>query len=602
MRITFLLLLAGLTQSVAAQQSIEYHVAFPNAVHHEAEVEVTFRGFPDNTPLQVRMSRSSPGRYAIHEFAKNVYNFVAADEDGDALEVQRPDPYQWNVLGHNGEAVTISYTLFADRAGGTYSGIDQTHAHLNIPATFMWARDMENAPIKITFEPASSDWEVATQLFMTDSQYTFTAPDLQYFMDSPTELSNHAVREWTVGEGDDEQSIRLTVHHQGTEAEVDEYAEMAKKVVAEQIGIFGEAPRYDVGYYTFIADYLPYISGDGMEHRNSTIIASTRPLSTGALGNLGTLSHEFFHSWNVERIRPKTLEPFDFENANMSNELWFAEGFTSYYTGLAIRRAGITDDETYASSLSRTVNAVINAPGRKLFSAAEMSQRAPFVDASTFIDPTNFGNTFLSYYTWGSGIGLGLDLTLRSEYGKTLDDFMRLAWRKFGKTEQPYTVRGLQHTLAELTGDPDFAASFFARNIEGVGVVDYEALLATVGLKLQKKNPTGTDFGGRMEDVDDGVRVVGYPSMGGTLYKAGVGDGALITKVSGKKATLKRLQSAKAGDELSLEFVQRGVTENTTLMIQPDQSLSVVTFEAAGLDVSPEQRKQRGDWLASRAL
>src|SRR5690606_4745844 len=146
---------------------------------------------------------------------------------------------------------------------------------------------------------------------------------------------------------------------------------MAKKVVAEQIAVFGEPPDFDYGTYTFIADYLPWVAGDGMEHRNSTILTSTRPLATGALANLGTLSHEFFHTWNVERLRPKSLEPFDFERANMSPDLWLAEGFTSYYDDLTIRRAGLMSNDDLARTLSGMLNTVINMPGRRFFSPVE---------------------------------------------------------------------------------------------------------------------------------------------------------------------------------------------------------------------------------------
>src|SRR5690606_14012112 len=137
------------------------------------------------------------------------------------------------------------------------------------------------------------------------------------------EISEFDLREWEVGSGADRQTIRLAVHHTEGTAEVDRYEEMARRVVDEQIAIFGEAPDFDFGEYTFIACYTPWVAGAGMEHRNSTILTSTRPLSTGAIANLGTLSHEFVHAWSVERLRPRSLEPFDFERANMSPDLWF---------------------------------------------------------------------------------------------------------------------------------------------------------------------------------------------------------------------------------------------------------------------------------------
>ena len=160
------------------QDVIEYEISFPNSVHHEAEISVTFHNVAPG-PLETRMSRSSPGRYALHEFAKNVYGFEAYDGQGQALEITRPNPHQWNVAGHDG-TVRITYTLFADRADGTYSGIDETHAHLNMPATFLWARDMDQRPISINFTvPTGSGWKIATQLPTTNNPIEFSAPDLQ---------------------------------------------------------------------------------------------------------------------------------------------------------------------------------------------------------------------------------------------------------------------------------------------------------------------------------------------------------------------------------------------------------------------------------------
>ena len=150
-------------------------------------------------------------------------------------------------------------------------------------------------------------------------------------MDSPTELSNHTLRSFEVESNGEKLQLKLALHNIGTEAEADEYFESVKKVVLQEMAVFGELPKYDYGEYVFLACYVPNASGDGMEHRNSTVVTSTRTLANGGMkGNIGTVAHEFFHSWNVERIRPQSLEPFDFEEANMSGELWFAEGFCRY--------------------------------------------------------------------------------------------------------------------------------------------------------------------------------------------------------------------------------------------------------------------------------
>ncbi|WP_420124808.1 M61 family metallopeptidase [Longimicrobium sp.] len=597
----------------AAQASVEYDVRFPNRAHHEAQVTATFRGVPAGQPLQLRMSRSSPGRYALHEFAKNVYAVRAADGQGRTLAFTRADPHQWDVAGHDG-TVTVHYTVFGDRADGTYAAIDASHAHLNAPATFMWARGMENAPIRARFERPDG-WKVATQLVPTADSAVFTAPNLQYFLDSPVEVSPWDVRSWTVPGPDGPQTIRLVLHHLGTAEEADRYADKARKVVAEQIAVFGEAPRFDFGTYTFLADYLPWVAGDGMEHRNSTVIINRRPLAEGEMANLGTLSHEFFHAWNVERIRPAALEPFDFTRANMSGELWFAEGFTSYYDDLFIRRAGLLTDSAYAAGIGGSiVSPVVTAPGRRYFSAVEMSMQAPFVDAASSIDPHNRGNTFLSYYTWGSGIGLGLDLTLRTRFpGVTLDDYMRAMWREFGRAQtaelapaRPYTLADLRRVLGEVTRDPAFANDFFDRYIEGPEVVDYAALLARAGFLLRKPAPGRPWLGVQLGQGDGGVLVDDWPLSHGSVYQAGLSADDVILSLDGRPtpnpdALRAVLDAHRAGDVVAVEFMQRGHRRSGSMTLAENPALEVVAYEVAGMPVTAEMRAFRGAWLGSRA-
>ena len=148
------------------------------------------------------------------------------------------------------------------------------------------ARGFDDRPITVTFIPVDDSWKVATQLALTDDPHVFTAPDLQYFMDSPTELSNFAERSWEVHSGGKTQTIRLVVHHDGNDEDVDIFLEKAKKIVDAQIDVFSELPDFDYGTYTFIADYLPYVSGDGMEHRNSTILTHTKSLNQADFSQL----------------------------------------------------------------------------------------------------------------------------------------------------------------------------------------------------------------------------------------------------------------------------------------------------------------------------
>lgn len=591
---------ASTTAAQTAGSRVEYEVSFENAVHHEARISVTCREL-GKEPLELWMSRSSPGRYAIHEFAKNVYDVSATDGAGRRLKVSRTDPYSWRVAGHDG-TVKTTYTLFADRADGTYSQIDETHAHLNMPATFMWAKGFDDRPIEVTFRIGDRPWKAATQLQGAGAPMTFRAPNLQYFMDSPTELSDFALREWPLGD----QTIRIAAHHDGLEEDMDVFAEKAKKVVAEQVKVFGEAPRFDFGVYTFIADYLPHVSGDGMEHRNSTIISGRNGLYEANFSQLGTLSHEFFHAWNVERLRPKELEPFDYTRANPSPNLWLAEGFTSYYGPLLIRRAGESKTKDYLKSMGDLLDFVIRSPGRRFASPQEMSLRAPFVDAATAIDPTNFGNTFVSYYSYGAALGLALDLTLRQKFeGVTLDDFMRRMWTTHGKPEKPYTTEDLVRGLAAVTKDAKFAADFFARSIEGSELPDYAPLLEQAGLKLRPKSASKASLGS-IGWARDGrsLTLSGAPRIGEPLYQAGINRGDEILTIGrftidAEDDVRKATERHQPGDEVAVRFIRRGQEKSAQVRFAADAALEVVRLEDAGGTPSESQLAFRLAWLGA---
>ena len=596
---------AAPTSALAQVAPVRYEVSFPNAVHHEAEVKVTFTALSPR-PLELRMSRSSPGRYALHEFAKNVYAVRAVDSRGRELTVTRPNPHQWNVARHDG-SVTVTYTLFGDRTDGTYAGIDLTHAHLNMPATFMWARGLDRRPISITFRTRPG-WKVATQLRPTADSLTFTAPGLQYFMDSPTELSAHDVRSWTVASAGRTQTVRFVLHHAGTATELDSFTDKVERVVAEQEAMWRELPRYDYGTYTFIADYLPYVNGDGMEHRNSTILTSSQSLATNAMGLLGTVSHEYFHSWNVERIRPRSLEPFDFEESNMSGELWLAEGFTSYYDDLFIRRAGLYTLDEYAGSLGNNVNTVVNAPGRRLFSPVEMSQQAPFVDAAASIDPQNKANTFISYYTWGAALGLALDLDIRARFpGRSLDDFMRRMWTRYGRTERAYTLADVRVTLGEAVGDTAWAREVFRRFILGREAPPYDSLLARAGLALERPDAGKAWLGDVQFRAQDTTLTVNSPVLMGTpLYAAGVERGDRLVSLAGRPATTEAdvaavLSSRKPGERIPAVIQSRDGRREVTIELGESRRVEVVTFEKLGRAVTAEITAFRDAWMGSQA-
>lgn len=599
MKTYYFAVLLGIS-TIGFSQTNTYEISFENAVHHEAHVKATFSASTSDT-LSVRMSRTSPGRYALHEFAKNVYNFQASDSDGTTLKVIRPNPYEWQIVGHD-KTVHISYTLYANRSDGTYSQIDETHAHLNIPATFMYAPELSDRGIQVNFKLREDlNWKIATQLPLV-SGTTYSAPNLSYFMDSPTELSNFQSREFEVRSvAGVQQKVKLALHHNGSEEETDAYFEQVKKVVLAEKEVYGELPTFDYGTYTFLACYIPNASGDGMEHRNSTILTSTRSLADGGMErNIGTVSHEFFHAWNVERIRPKSLQPFDFEAANMSGELWFAEGFTSYYTNLILCRGGIISPEKYVEGLTGTFNYVWNSPARQFFNPIEMSFQAPFVDAATSVDPVNRENTFISYYSYGSVLGLALDLSLRQNK-LNLDDYMKLVWKTYGKSEKSYTVTDLHKTLNQYAGT-SFGDAFFNNYIYKSGMPDYTTLLASVGVIL-KQDMDVPYFGAAAAINDDkNGEIKSNPKIGGPAYNAGLDKGDIITAINGQPfpngeqfgAFIKALN---IGDTLQIAFERFGEKKNTKVILEPSPTYTIHSMEKDAQVPSKKMLKLRKEWL-----
>jgi len=568
---------------------------------HQLLVEAQFQA-PAEQPLELQMASASPGRYARHDFAKNIYALKATDAAGKVLPLKRTGPSSWQVSEHQGE-VNVSYLLFGNHADGTYNQIDSRHVHLNMPASFLYAPALKDSPVTLRFKELPAQWRVATQLPLS-AEGAYQAADLDYFMDSPVEVSAHQLLSFTQRSQGKDYQIELAIHQQGTVAQAEVLLEKIKAVVSQQQAIFGELPAFDHGRYTFIADYLPGVAGDGMEHRNSTILTDASSLAQRNFEQIGTISHEFFHAWNVERIRPHNLQPFDFSTTNMSDALWFAEGFTNYYGKLALIRSGHYNLDTYLEKVADALNRTLQAPGRRWYGPAAVSQQAVFVDAGVSVDKNNFSNNYLSYYTYGEVVALALDLTLRQQYNTDLDALMRLVWLRFGKREQPYQLADLQQALAEVSGDAEFAANFFNSSIYGSALPDFTPLFAALGLELAASRADQAWLGPlKLTAEGDALLVIG-PAVHGTPWSmAGVSEGDLLVKLAEVRlrttddlATV--LKQAKPGEQLELQLRRFDQLQTVVLTVGSDPQLQLKVDAKA----RNPARKARQAWLGAKPL
>lgn len=629
---------AALPLLARSDEPVRYRLDLSGRAHHELRVTATFRDV-GRKALDLRMSRTSPGRYRMHEFAKNLYGLEARDGLGDRLAVEGQTPSSWRIGGHDG-TVEVTYTIFADLLSGTYSSIDTQGALINPPSVFVWARGQEERPVEVQLD-LPLGWSIVSQLPFGTDETKLQAKDLAFFFDSPIGLGTFDVREWRVDSvgrllemtsnesgaevggfdedagaeknaeraeaapGEDRSSdrgqiIRLAVHHEGEADLVDRLEEDLAALVAEAAAVFGELPRFDHGRYSFICNYLPYAHDDGMEHRNSTVHSSSAPLSTARSALVRTLTHEFFHVWNVERLRPASLEPFDFEELNRSEELWFAEGFTSYYDGLLMVRAGLLDEATFRREWQRKIEDFQQSPARRFGGAAYMSSRAAFNDRASWVDPRTVVNTYLHYYAYGEALALALDLELRARFGTDLDTLMRSLWSAHGRSETPYALSDLERHLADLTSE-NHARDFFERFVETGESPAYGLLLNEVGWTLERLDPEAPWLGSARLAVDsNGVYLADDTRFGSPLYRAGLGKGDRLLELAGREldtpADVERaLRRRQPGESLRLIAERRLEWLSLEIVLGADPSLEIGIAAA-----TEEQTARRTGWLSSQ--
>ena len=599
---------------------VAYRLSVPNPADRTLLVEIRFDGASD--PFELHMSRTSPGRYSLHEFAKNVFDLTAADGTGRVLAAEPVATNRWRIAGHNG-SVVVRYRVYGDRLDGTYLAIDRTHAHINVPAALMWSPEFEFSPARVTVvPPAGSSWRLATQLLPTDDAFTVTAPNVPYLMDSPIELSAFEWRTFEAalapGVAGPAPHIAAAVHHTGSPADVDAFVADLRKIVREEGAVFGEFPAYEGGRYTFLADYLPWAIGDGMEHRNSTVISGSVSLASGRRLALDAAAHEYFHGWNVERIRPRGLEPFNQDDQNVTGELWLAEGVTSYYEMLVQQRVGLSTLEELAGDISRVVGEVMTSPSHAFHSAADMSRMALFVDGASPQDRTNLGLTFMSYYTYGAALGLGLDLSIRekSAGARSLDDVMRWLWVTHGKAggarpgtvDRPYGSDDVIEALAAVSGDRGWAERVIADYVVGRKVMDYPRLLALAGFVVTRRAPGEASLGPIPIERSGGrLRLVGPVPPDSPAASAGLGaDDELIAiehrplaDAGGLEPTLRRY---RPGDRVLLTVQLRGepAPRDLPVVLTEDTRVDITTLEGAGKKPDARQLAFRQAWLGGR--
>ena len=493
---------AASTTDEAPLAAINYHLSMPRPATHlfEVEIEVEMAKDAHMDHLDFQMPRWSPGRYSVFDFAMNVQEFSASTvcpERSDCarapLAVTRLDDQTWRVQSGEGLRMRIAYKVFGDDLSGTFSQLNGRHANFNGGSVFMYIVGHKPDPVRLRIDPPAG-WRIVNGWTTSADQREWRFPNYDILIDTPTEVAP----DWTMEQFNVEgKTYRVVVHSLGAEGgRRRALVREIEQIVRAETRMWG-APEFDS--YTFLIHFAPdNQSGDGMEH-----LTSTQIVVPGALSGQGILeetiddvAHEFFHVWNVKRLRPVELGPWDYTRPVSTRSLWLAEGVSYYYSHMLQRRAGIWTDAQLLETYARIISEVENAPGSRLMSAEEASIAAPFLDGGMHVQRTNLDNSSVSYYSKGEVLGLVLDLLIRRQtQGRaSLDDVMRRMYQKF-YVESPndtyylhgrgYTGEDFERVASEIAGAD--LQDFFKRYVRGVETPPYDEALATVGLRLVRE-------------------------------------------------------------------------------------------------------------------
>lgn len=615
-----LLLLASLgvighAQTGPPLQSLTYRLSMslPNSHLFEVSIEVELPKGDVPEFLDFQMPTWSPGRYAVFDFAKNAQGFGIREIrppnarcDAGANQLKRVDTQTWRVFLCKSPSVTVSYKVFGNDLSGTFSQLDSRHANFNGGSIFMYVVNHKFDPVTLTIVPPGV-WRIVNGRTDKSDQREWRFPNYDVMIDTPTEIGPS----WTDDRFEvDGKRYHVVVHSFGDEGgKRPNLVRDIEKIVRAETAMWGP-PEFDS--YTFLIHFAADdISGDGMEH-----LTSTQIIEPGALGEEGvygstldTVAHEFFHVWNVKRLRPLELGPWDFTRPLNTRALWVAEGLTNYYGHLMRRRAGLWDDTALLRRESQTITQIENAPGSKLMSAEDSSLSAPLLDGALHAQKTNLANTAISYYPKGELIGLVLDLIIR---GKTngrasLDDVMRRMYDEFYLKSpnasyylrgRGYTTEDFQRVASEVAGFD--LSDFFRRYVRGVETLPYDEAFANLGLRLireQARQPYNAGIA--IDWQTKGELRIGAVHTGSPAEDAGLQEGDEILSLGKKNVSrenfLVSLARFKQGDRVPISVKRDRRTIQATLVLGAPERFEYRIEERS--DATAQQQALRAAWL-----
>lgn len=590
------MVLSGIT--AMAQSKIAFNVTFSEPQAHYADIQMDISDIKKDY-IDIKMPVWAPGSYLVREFSKNVEGFSAKNRKNETLPVQKLNKNTWRVTTSQSDQVKINYRVYAFEISVRTSFIDASHAFLSPTGIFMHPDGMINHPVTVTVKPYTGWNKISTGMEpVAGSNNTFYAADYDILYDSPIEVGNQDVFEFNAAGVKHE-----VVMSGGGNYNKDRLKQDMAKIVEEETKIFSENPNKR--YVFIVQNYAT--GGGGIEHLNSTVLGASRLGYASEAGNksfLGLVAHEYFHLWNVKRLRPKALGPFDYDNENYTSNLWIAEGFTSYFDDMVMHRAGFHTPERYLDLLAVTINGVENQPGNRIQPVSESSLEAWI---KYYRPNENSKNSGVSYYDKGSLIALLFDLEIinASKGQKSLDDLMKNMYDEYYKNQKRGYTDAEFKAMAEKLAGKSFD-KIYNDYINGTQPIDYNAYLEYAGMRVVNDNAGKNEpYLGIAAGITNGKIMITNVSRGSAAWKYGLNtndeligiDNQRIVNVSDPNTSdINRIIAGKkVGDKIPVIISRDGILHTLELTLGANPNLKY-RFESLR-NVTEAQAAVRKKWL-----
>ncbi len=591
--LSMLMLMTMIAAAAPKQKPITFNISFIEPQAHYVEMEMVIPDVKESS-VDVKMPVWAPGSYLVREFSRNVESLRATDATGNKLHTIKKNKNTWHIDTKGKSEIHVRYRIYAFEVSVRTSFVDASHAFLSSTGTFLYVDGQIDRQAVVNVKPFQGWTRVSTGLQPIEGkEHSFSAANFDILFDSPLEIGNQDIFTFDAA----------GVHHEvamygGGNYDKQRLATDMAKIVEEATRVFGENPNK---HYVFIVHNYQS-GGGGLEHLNSTVLGASRNAygtEVGYRGFLGLVAHEYFHLWNIKRLRPEALGPFNYDEENYTTNLWIGEGFTAYYDNLLVYRAGANTQSGYLQALAGDISAVENRAGNQVQSLSESSFDAWI---KYYRQDENSINSLVSYYNKGALMAALTDLKIleATEGRKGLDDVMREAYSTFfKKRDKGYTDSEFK-ALAERVGGVKLDDIWVLVNEPGTP--DYNRYLAYAGLGLMNLNEGSElpDLGLRTSGADGKVMVQSV-IRGGSGWDAGINVKDELIAMNGNRLDAagkemdRIVNSSEVGDKLDVLIARDGLLKSIPLMLKANKTGRYLISPLD--DETAEQQVIRDAWL-----